>query len=138
MRIQMRISRNEYNEAEECLKRYKYNCRAIKIIPKDLITMSSGYNVGIKAPNSISDPVFNNLVRIQENKELQRAIIEYNAVENAILLLTKDEAEVFESYYIQKKTRSEIADEMGLSDRSIRRRHSSLIYKVHKELKKLA
>jgi hypothetical protein len=73
---------------------------------------------------------------MEENEELQEAIKEYKAVVQALQLVNKDSRYIFEEMYIKSKTKWEIINS-GMSERTFERRNQSLIYTVHKELKKI-
>lgn len=135
----MRLSREEYRKAEGCLRRYNYNCITIINIRADIMSVGTpNYDGMPKAPYSISDSVFNQYVKLQEDEELQKALKEYKAVRNIYELVNSDCKEVFDTFYQQQKTKWETIDKLGLSERTFLRRKKDLIYAVDKELKKLA
>lgn len=133
----MRLSNEDYKEAVGCLKRYNYNCLNIINIRADILGVSVPENTGMpKAPYSISDTVYNQYIKLQEDKELQKALKEYKAVVQAVELVSKDSKHIFEELYIKSKTKWQVLD-TGMSERTFERRKGELIYAVHKELKKV-
>lgn len=134
----MKLSKEDYKEAKDCLKRYNYNCIQIINIKADTMSIGSPIIDGLpKAPYSISDRVLNTIIKIEENIELQEAIKEYKAVVQALQLVNKDSKYIFEEMYVKSKTKWEIINS-GMSERTFVRRKGDLIYAVHKELKKMA
>jgi hypothetical protein len=133
----MRLSKEEYKKAENCLKRYNYNCVTILNIRADIMSLSSSGIDGMpKAKYNISDNVCNSIVQLQENEYLQIALKECKVVEQALLLVSKDSKFVFEEYYLKNKNKWEIVSE-GMSERTFFRRKRDLIFAVDKELKKM-
>lgn len=134
----MRLNTDDYKRAVGCLKRYNYNCIKIINIRADIISIGSPAMDGMpKAPYRVSDTVFNSVIKLQEDEELQKAIKEYKAVVQAVELVSKDSKYIFEELYIKSKTKWEIINS-GMSERTFVRRKGDLIYAVDKELKKLA
>lgn len=135
----MRLSREEYKKAEGYLKRYNYNCINILNIRNDIMTLSAVKLDGLpKAPYSISDTVFNSVIQLQENKELNRSIHEYKIVVQALQLVSEDSKVIFEELY--QKSRNKwyiINDVLHTSEETYKRRKRDLIYTVDKEIKKL-
>ena len=83
----MKIDKEDYNKAVGCLKRYNYNCIKILNIRADIISIGSPSLDGLpKAPYNVSDNVFNAVVKLQEDKELQKCLKEYKAVTQSIQL----------------------------------------------------
>ncbi len=135
----MRLSRKDYKEAENCLIKYDYNCITITDIRTDILQLSSPQCDGMpKAPYLISDSVFNTYMKLQNNKELQTAIKQLKAVENAKHLVREECLKLFELFYRQHKSKWKTMDLIPLSQRTFERRKKDLIYTVSKELKKLA
>lgn len=135
--MNIRISKEEYNKAKGCLKRYNYNCINILNIRADIMSIGSQKNDGLpKAPYKISDNVLNSVIRLQEDEHLQRSIKEYKAVLQALELTNKDCKYIFESYYRKGMSKWEII-EKGMSERTFERRNQELIYAVYDELKKI-
>ena len=135
----MRLNKEDYRKAEGCLRRYNYNCITIINLRADAMSVGvPSYDGMPKAPYSISDSVFNQYVKLQEDKELQKALKEYKAVRLAYELVNSDCKEIFNTYYQQQKTKWETIDKLGLSERTFLRRKKDLIYAVDKEIKKLA
>jgi DNA-directed RNA polymerase specialized sigma subunit len=133
----MRLSREEYKKAEGYLKRYNYNCINILNIRNDIMTLSAVNLDGLpKAPYSISDSVFNSVIKLQENKELNKSISEYKVVVQALQLVSDDSKVIFEELYQKSKSKWDVMNEKGLSERTFVRRKGELINTVHKELKK--
>ena len=134
----MRLNKEDYNRAVGYLKRYNYNCINIINIRADIMSISIPQNSGMpKPPYSISDTVYNQYIKLQENKELQKSLKEYKTVMQALELVSKDSKNVFEQLYVKNKTKWEII-ETGMSERTFVRRKSQLIMAVDKELKKMA
>jgi len=134
----MRLNREEYRIAERLLKRYNYNCIKILNLRADIMSVSAVNVDGMpKAPYKVSDTVYNQYIKLQEDKELQRTLTEYKAVRQALELVGEDSKKVFENFYLKGKTKWDIIND-GMSERTFVRRKSELIYAVHKELKKLA
>ena len=134
----MRLSKEDYKKAEGCLRRYNYNCITIMNIRADIMSVGAPSTDGMpKAPYSISDSVYNQYIKLQEDKELQRALKEYKAVRQALELLNTDCKEIFENYYQKQRNRWETIDKLSLSERTFVRRKTELINAVHKELEKV-
>ena len=135
----MRLDTESYKKAEGCLRRYNYNCITIMNIRADIMTVGTPNADGMpKAPYNISDSVYNQYIKLQEDRELQKSLKEYKAVRQALELLNKDCKDIFECYYLRNKTKWETMAIIGLSERSFVRKKGSLVYAVHMELKKLA
>ena len=135
----MRLDKESYKKAEGCLRRYNYNCITIMNIRTDIMNINAINTDGMpKAPYNISDSVYNQYIKLQEDKELQKSLKEYKAVRQALELVNKDNKNIFECYYLKNKTRWETMETLGLSERSFVRRKGDLVYTVYKELKKLA
>lgn len=135
----MKIPKEEYNKAVGCLKRYNYNCLNIINIRADIMNISAPNTDGMpKAPYSISDSVYNQYIKLQEDKELQKSLKEYKAVIQAIQLVSEDSEYIFNEMYRKQKSKWYVMDERGLSERTFLRRKYELIYAVDKELKKMA
>lgn len=135
----MRIPKEEYNRAAGCLKRYNYNCLNIINIRADIMSISIPSTDGMpKAPYSISDTVYNQYIKLQEDKELQKSLKEYKAVVQAVQLVNDDSKYIFNEMYIKQKGKWDVMNEKGLSERTFLRRKYELIYAVDKELKKMA
>lgn len=131
-----RLPKEDYRNAIGILKRYNYNCISILNIRADIMSLSSLKSDGMpNTPYSVSDNVFNQYVRLQEDKELQKCLKEYKVVVQALALLTKDSKYIFEQEYIKSKSKWEIIDS-GMSERTYERRKRDLVYAVHKEIKK--
>lgn len=134
----MRLSKEDYNRAVGCLKRYNYNCINIVNIRADIMSISVPEADGMpKAPYNISDSVYNQYIRLQEDKELQRSLKEYKAVMQALQVVNKDSKYIFNQLYLRNKTKWEVIDKIHTSEETYKRRKRALIYAVDKELKKL-
>lgn len=90
-----------------------------------------------KVPYSISDSVYNQYIRLQEDKELQRSLKEYKAVMLALKLVDDVSKGIFEEEFRKSKKRWQVINELHISESTYERRKKRLIYTVHKELKKL-
>lgn len=133
----MRLSKEEYREAVGILKRFNYNCLNINNIRTDIMTIGVPSNDGMpKAPYNVSDTVYNQYIRLQEDENLQKSLREYKIVIQALELVNNDSKYIFEQLYVKSKTKWEILDS-GMSERTYFRRKKELIYAVHKELKKV-
>ena len=133
----MKLSKEEYREAQGCLKRYNYNCVKILNIRADIMDLGAQNLDGMPKPkNNVSDRVLESVIKLQEDEALQVAIKEYKAVVQAIQLVNKDSKYIFEEMYIKSKSKWEIIDS-GMSERTYERRNKDLIYAVHKEIKKI-
>ena len=134
----MRLSKEDYNRAVGCLKRYNYNCINIINIRADIMSISVPENDGMpKAPYSISDSVYNQYIKLQEDKELQKSLKEYKAVMQALQLSNKESKYIFEEEYRKDRNKWEIIEELHISEETYKRRKRALIYNVDKEIKKL-
>lgn len=134
-----RLNKEEYNIAVECLKRYNYNCTNILNIQSDILSINILPNNGMpKVPYYVGDTTLKKVIELEENEELQKSIKEYKVVVQALQIVNDDCKYIFEEYYRKNKTKWEIIDERGLSDRTFSRRKQELIYAVNKELKKMA
>lgn len=134
----MRLNTDDYKRAVGCLKRYNYNCIKIINIRADIISIGSPAMDGMpKAPYRVSDTVFNSVIKLQEDEELQKAIKEYKAVVQAVELVSKDSKYIFEEMYVKGKDKWDIIDSLNTSEETYKRRKRDLIYAVDKELKKL-
>lgn len=134
----MRLSKEDYNRAVGCLKRYNYNCINIINIRADIMSISVPEVDGMpKAPYSISDSVYNQYIKLQEDKELQKSLREYKAVMQALQLSNKESKYIFEEEYRKDRNKWEIIEELHISEETYKRRKRALIYNVDKEIKKL-
>lgn len=134
----MRLSKEEYRRAVGYLKRYSYNYITIMNIRADIMSVGMPSTDGMpKAPYKISDSVYNQYVRLQEDKELQKALKQYKIVRQALELVNKDSKYIFEELYIKNKTKWQIID-AGMSEATYKRRKQDLIYAVDSELKKMS
>jgi hypothetical protein len=134
----MRIPKEEYNKAVECLKRYDHNCINIINRQSDILSLSVATNDGMpKAPYSIGDTVFNKVLKLESDEDLQKSIKEYKAVVQALALVNNDSKYIFEELYRKGRTKWQIINS-GMSERTFVRRKGDIICAVAKELKKLA
>jgi len=133
-----RLSKEDYNRAKDCLKRYNYNCIKILNIRADIISIGAQNIDGMpKAPYTVSDNVLNSVIKLQEDEDLQKAINEYKAVSQALELLKEDSKYIFEHQYILSESKWEIIDNLSISEETYKRRKRELIYAVSEEIKKL-
>ena len=102
------------------------------------MTLSSVNLDGLpKAPYSISDTVFNSVIQLQENKELNRSIHEYKIVVQALQLVSEDSKVIFEELYQKSKNKWYIINDiLHTSEETYKRRKRDLIYAVYEEIKK--
>lgn len=134
----MRLKKEDYNAAVGYLKRYNYNCINIINIRTDLMSIGSPRMDGLpKAPYIISDEVFNTVIKMEEDKELQKCIKEYKVVRQAYEMVSEDAKKIFDELYVKNKSKWDIISE-GISERTFGRRKKELIYAVDSEIKKLA
>ena len=133
-----RISDEKYKEAKGCLKRFAYNKLNILTIRFDLIGITGvNYDNELSKTNKINDIVANSVIRLEENKELQRSIKEYKAVELAKKLVDDDSLYILEHLYDKQDMRKwEIINNV-MSDSTFRRKHKSLVLAVYDILKKI-
>lgn len=133
----MRIPKEEYNKAVVCLKRYDYNCINIVNIQSDILSLSIEPQDGLpKAPYKVGDTVFNKVIQLQEDEELNKSIKEYKAVVQALQLVDEDAKYIFEKEFRESKTKWQVIESMNVSEETYKRRKSSLVYAVYNELKK--
>ena len=130
-----RLSKEDYREAVDILKRYDYNCLNITIIPKDIVGIKANVSNGQpKAPYNISDPVFNTVLELQENDLLNKSLKEYKIVERAKTILNdKDINYIFENLFRLKRNKWDIIKELHMTEETFKRRKKALIYTVHNE-----
>lgn len=104
-----RLSKEEYREAIGYLKRYNHNCVEILTARLDIISISSPTLDGLpKAPYSISDSVYNSVVRLQEDKKLNKALKEWKIVKQALELTDKITKDIFrEEFELRRKQQVE-------------------------------
>lgn len=132
-----RLSKEDYRDAVGILKRYNYNCINILNIQADIMSLSIPNNDGMpKATYNISDPVYEQYIKLQEDKALQKSLKEYKAVIQALEIVSKDSKYIFKQIYEKNKTKWEVIYE-GMSERTFERRKRELVYAVHKEIKKV-
>lgn len=135
----MRLSKEDYQNAVGCLKRYDYNCINIINIKTDIYSIETANSDGQPKPKyNKTDTVLAKIIQVEENETIQKAIREYKAVRNALLLVNKDCEYIFEKIFREKKRKWEVMDQYGMSERTFFRRKRELIHTVNKELKKLA
>lgn len=133
----MRLPKEEYKKAEGCLKRYNYNYITIINIRADIMSLGAMNIDGMpKAKYSNADSVVNSVIELQENEELQLAIMEYKAVVQAYQLVKEDSKYIFEEFYKKGTSKWDIINS-GISERTFFRRKRDLIFAVSKELKRL-
>lgn len=133
----MKLSREDYNRAVGYLKRYNYNCINIINIRADIMSISVPENNGMpKAPYSISDTVYNQYIKLQEDEELQKSLKEYKVVINALQLLDDISKEIFIEEFIKSNKKWKVIENLNISERTYERRKNELICAVDKEIKK--
>ena len=133
-----KLSKEEYKEAMGYLKRYNYNCVTILTARLDIIDISSPKFDGLpKAPYSISDSVANSVIRLQEDKRLNKALKEWQIVRRALELTDTITKEIFtEEFEKGENNRWNIIDKLNISEDQYKRRRRKLIYIVNDEIKK--
>lgn len=134
----MRLSKEDYNRAVGYLKRYCNNCLTIINVRADIISIGAAATDGMpKAPYKISDSVYSQVLQLQENKELQKAIKEWKTIQQALTLVGDDSNYIFEEFYMKGKPKWEVIDKMHTSEETFKRRKRDLIYAVDREIKKM-
>lgn len=99
-----KLSKEDYREAKNCLKRYNYNCITIMNIKWDIMGLSSAVVDGMpKAPYRVSDSVLNSVILLQQNEQLQQCTKEYKAVVQALQLVDNITKEIFVEEYQKRK-----------------------------------
>ena len=97
-----RLDTNEYNRAKNCLKRFNYNCINIINIQSDILSLSISPIDGMPtAPYIIGDTTLQKVIRLEEDKELQKCVKEYKAVAQALQLVDDMSKKVFEFEFRQ-------------------------------------
>jgi hypothetical protein len=76
-----------------------------------------------------------NYAYIKKNKEEFKR--EYQAVNNALLLVNDDSKYIFKELFLKKKSKWEILNKLFISEETYKRRKRELIYAVDTELKRL-
>lgn len=132
-----RLSKDDYNRAKGCLKRYNYNCINIINIQSDILSLSIAPMDGLpKAPYSVGDTTLQKVIQLQENIPLQKSIKEYKAVVQALQLVDDDCKIIFEKEFRESKYKWDVIDILNKSEETYKRRKRELIYAVHNELNK--
>ncbi len=135
----MRLDKEEYKYAKRCLKRFNYNKLNILMRRTDLMSLSAVNIDGQpKGKNKISDIVGQTIVRIEEDKELNKSIKEYKAVLLARESIDEDGKYILDHIYdMQDMNKWDIvySEERPMSERTFKRKHSNLIYEVANQLK---
>ena len=133
-----RLSKEEYNYARDCLKRYNYNCINIINIQSDILSLSIAPNDGLpRAPYSVGDSTLKKVIQLQENPNLQKSIKEYKAVIQALQIVDNDCIIIFEQEFRESKYKWDVIDVLNKSEETYKRRKRELIYAVYDELKKI-
>lgn len=132
----MKLNKEEYRTAVSLLKKYNYNLITIINIRADIMSIGVPDNNGMpKAPYTISDSVYNQYIRLQEDVELQKALKQYKIVKIAVEGVSRDARLIFEEFYVKGNTKWDILQK-GMSERTFERRKNELIHAVYKEIKK--
>ena len=90
-----------------------------------------------KAPYSTSDRVLDSVIKLQEDSNIKEASKEIKIVNQAIELISKNAKYIFKHQYQLGQDKWDIINE-GMSEGTYKRRHSELVYAVHKEIKKVS
>jgi len=100
-----RLNKEDYRKANRCLKEYNYNCINIINIQQDILSLSIAPTDGLpRAPFSVGNTVLNKVINLEENKDLQKHIKEYKAVQQALILINdKITYEIFEEEYQKRR-----------------------------------
>ena len=134
----MKLNKEDYNKAVGLLKRYSYNYIKILNIRADIMSIGTqAYDGMPKAPYKISDSVYNQFIKLQEDKQLQKALKEYKIVIQALKLVSNDGNYIFEELYMKNKTKWEIIN-AGMSEATFKRRKRELIYAINDEIKNMS
>jgi hypothetical protein len=132
------LSREEYRKAENCLKRYDYNSATIMFKRDDIFNLGAvSYDDLPKPKYKKSDVVSKAVIKLESDKEYQKAYKEYKAVELAKLLVNEDCLVILERLYRKKESKWKIIYEEGYSEETFKRRKKELIYQVAEEFKKV-
>ena len=135
----MRLDKEEYKYAKRCLKRFNYNKLNILMRRTDLMSLSAVNIDGQpKGKNKISDIVGQTIVRIEEDKELNKSIKEYKAVLLAREMIDEDSKYILDHIYdMQDMNKWDIvySEERPMSEITFKRKHSKLVYAVLEQLK---
>jgi hypothetical protein len=133
----MRLSKEEYRKAKDCLKRYSYNCVNILSTPNDIIGISGMNLDGMPhGKGGTNDIVANTVIKLEENKSYQRSIREYNIVRKALELVGEDTKYIFEHLYEKKNMgKWQIINNLNISEETYKRRYRELVYSVHEIMK---
>ena len=138
----MRLDKDEYNYAKRCLKRFNYNKLNILMRRADLMSLSAVNIDGLlKGKNKVNDMVGQTVIRIEDDKELNKSIKEYKAVLLTREIVDDDSKYILDHIYdMQDMNKWDVvySKERPMSQRTFERKHSRLIYEVEKQLKKLA
>ena len=133
-----RLPKEDYRNAVGILKRYNYNCMNILNIRADIMNLSAPENTGMpKVPYNISDSVYNQYIRLQEDKELQKSLKEHKAVINTLQLIDDTSKDIFEEEFRKLNKKWQVINKLCISESTYERRKRELIYTAHKEIKKL-
>lgn len=135
----MRLSKEDYREAEEALWDYNYNLKEIIQLEADIINAGIPNQAGMPgAPYRISDSTFAAVLRLEQYPERRAMLRQKKAVEDAIHKVRHyDSVLIFNLYYKDKMSWRATIEAIGMSERTFSRRKLELIEAVHKELKKL-
>lgn len=136
----MRLKKEEYNRAELALKHYNYNVKNIREIEDDIFSINAiSYDGGIHT-YTVTDTVLSKVIQKENNKELQVSLYEFQAVQNALLLVSEGAKIIFQELYLNSKEqlKYDTMHKYGLSARTYERRKAELIYTTYNQLKKLA
>lgn len=133
----MRLDREEYKYIERVLHRYNYNKKKTQFIKDDLMSLSAINIDGLpKGKNNVSDVVGTTVIKVSENSELKKAIIEYKAVDLAKELLDEDSIFILEHLYIkQDMYKWDIINAKALSISTFKRKKQKIIYEVSEQIK---
>lgn len=134
----MRLSDKEYKEAVGYLRRFNSNCVEILVQRGDIMTIGSPKYDGMpKPPYSISDPVSNTVIKLEENPILNRAIHEWQVVRQALDMTDKMTHDIFrEEFELNERNRWNIIETLHISEDQYKRRRKKLIYLVHENINK--
>lgn len=137
----MRIPKEEYNKARECLKKYSYHCRYILDRRNDIMQLSGVNMDGMPhSKYTISDIVANSVILLDlldEEPSIKESFEKYSIVQIALELVDADTKAIFTHLYEKKDMgKYQIIDEIHISEDTFKNKHRKLVYAVYETMKK--
>lgn len=133
----MKIPKEEYRKVIKCLKNYKYNEMQKNEIEADILAINISPADSPRTSSGISDTVFNKVMQLQQDEDLQRCIKEYKAVERMLLLVDDIAKEIFEEEFKKGNHKWKVIKNLNLTLSTYERRKRELVYTTYRELKKV-